>query len=375
MSALAGRLAGLEHVGVSAEGAVNRLAWTEEDAASAEWFAAQARELGLSPERDPAGNLWAVPGGGGPWWAAGSHLDSVRSGGRYDGPLGVACAFELAAQLDGSIAVISFADEEGARFNTPTFGSKALAGKLDLPAALERRDGDGVIVSDAMRSFGVDPGGLPRAPEWLTRLRGFLEIHIDQSTELQRAGEPVGVVSSLAHRMRLELDVRGRADHAGTTPRRERDDALLKAAKLIVWANEQGATVSRIEVEPNAATTIASRARLWVDVRSPDPAELEAFLELMRRRASELRLASRSEGAAFDPELRARLRRAGDGHSLPEVVCFAGHDAGVLADQLPAAILLVRNPTGVSHSPQEHVELDDATVAVEVAARALKELV
>ncbi len=372
---LARRLAGLEEIGIGPDGAVTRLAWSEDAEACAEWFTGQAREVGLTAARDPAGNLWAVPGDPGPWWAAGSHLDSVRRGGRYDGPLGVACAFELAAQLEGRLAVISFADEEGARFNTPTFGSKALAGKLDLSAVLERRDADGVTIAQAMRGFGVDPEGMEAAPDWLRRLRGFLEIHIDQSTELQRAGAPVGVVSSLAHRMRLEVEVRGSADHAGTTPRGERHDALLEAARLIVWANEEGASVSRIDVEPNAATTIASRVRLWVDVRSPDPGDLDTFLARMRERAPELRIASRSEGTTFDPELRERLLLASGGEALPELVCFAGHDAGVLADRLPAAMLLVRNRTGVSHSPQEQVELDDAAVAVEVAARALKELV
>ena len=132
-----------------------------EDAACRAWFEAQAAASGLRVERDPAGNLWACPPRDAPWWGVGSHLDSVRGGGRYDGPLGVACGFEIAAASRAPVAVISFADEEGARFNTPTFGCKALAGRLDLPALLARRDEHGVALGEAMRAAGVDPGGSP----------------------------------------------------------------------------------------------------------------------------------------------------------------------------------------------------------------------
>ena len=177
---------------------------------------------------DPAGNLWACPRSDPPWWAVGSHLDSVRGGGRFDGPLGVACGFELAARSERPIAVLSFADEEGARFNTPTFGSKALAGKLDLPSVLARTDSEGVSLGEAMRASGVEPSRIAEAPAWLEKLAGFVEIHIDQTTEVARAGVPVGIVGSLANRRRLEVDVRGRADHAGTTPPAERRDALSR---------------------------------------------------------------------------------------------------------------------------------------------------
>jgi beta-ureidopropionase / N-carbamoyl-L-amino-acid hydrolase len=159
---LAHRLAGLEGVGTGPDG-VQRLAWTEEDAATRDWFERQAADIGLRVERDPAGNLWACPDQDPPWWGIGSHLDSVRGGGRFDGPLGVACAFEIAAAATHPVAVLSFADEEGARFNTPTFGSKALVNRLDLPAVLDRRDDDGISLGEAMLAAGVDPDGLPAA--------------------------------------------------------------------------------------------------------------------------------------------------------------------------------------------------------------------
>jgi beta-ureidopropionase / N-carbamoyl-L-amino-acid hydrolase len=388
---IAARLAALDAVGVGPRGEVNRLAWTEEDAASRAWFEQQAAAGGLRVERDPAGNLWARPEQDPPWWGIGSHLDSVRAGGRFDGPLGVACGFEIAATGAGPVAVLSFADEEGARFNTPTFGSKALTGRLDLPAVLDRRDDDGITLRDAMLGAGVEPDGLPEAPRWLDRLAGFVEVHIDQTTELSGAGEPAGIVRSLASRRRLEAHLTGRADHAGTTPRSERRDALAAAARLIVAAEDLAepdpsltVTASRILARPNAPTTIASDVRLWIDARSSaTPAldawqrRLEAFAGELATRARvgiEVGVASRSESQEFSPQVRADLARAAGlllGHTAPELVCFAGHDAGVLAARVPAAMVFVRNPTGVSHSPDEAIDLDDAAIAARVIERAL----
>jgi N-carbamoyl-L-amino-acid hydrolase len=388
---LAIRLRELDDIGIG-PGGVYRLAWTDEDAATRAWFERQAAGAGLRVERDPAGNLWACPDVDPPWWGIGSHLDSVRGGGRFDGPLGVACAFEIAAGTAGPVAVLSFADEEGARWGTPTCGSKALAGRLDLPAVLSRRDDAGVALGEAMRLAGVDPDGISAAPGWLGRLTGFVEIHIDQTTDLARAQSPVGVVSSLAARTRLEVVLRGRADHAGTTPRGERRDALSAAARLIIGAEELAeaepsltVTTARILAKPNASTTIASEVRLWIDARAPGGFaaidawragldELAAALSARSGVEIELSVASRSDAREFSPELRAALARASQvvvGHAVPEIVSFAGHDAGVLAERVPAAMLFVRNETGVSHSPAENVDLADAAVAARVVERAL----
>jgi beta-ureidopropionase / N-carbamoyl-L-amino-acid hydrolase len=387
---IARRLAGLEDVGIGA-GGVTRMAWTREEAETREWFERQAAELGLEVQRDPAGNLWACPESEPPWWGIGSHLDSVRDGGRFDGPLGVACGFEVAASSSEPLAVLSFADEEGARFNTPTFGSKALAGKLDVAGVIERQDEDGVALGDAMRASGLDPGALGEAAARLPRLTGFVEIHIDQTTELARARVPAGIVASLAGRRRLEVDLRGQADHAGTTPMAERRDALSAAGHLIVAAEELAegldsltVTTSRILAEPNAPTTIAAHVRLWIDARAPDPGVVDDWARRVADEADELgsrtgveiaiAVASRSDGVELSPAVRAELLAAGEqvlGAAVPEVVCFAGHDAGVLAERIPAGMALVRNATGISHSPQETVELEDAAIAARVVERAL----
>jgi N-carbamoyl-L-amino-acid hydrolase len=377
---LGDRLRGLDAIGVGPDGAVNRLAWTPEDDASRAWFEQQAARLRRSAHRDPAGNLWALPDGDGPWWAAGSHLDSVRDGGRFDGPLGVAAAFAVAERATQPLAVVSFADEEGARFNTPTFGSRALVGRLEFEEVLARRDDEGITLRDAMGAAGVDPDGLSRAREWLDRIAGFVELHIDQTRELAVAAAPAGVVRSLAARLRLQVDVHGRADHAGTTPLDERRDAMSAAARLIVAAEDLAAdglraTAARIQVEPNALTTIPSHVRLWIDARAPDAATVDRWRERLEeattRSASveiELKTASRSTGIEFDPSVREALGGA------PELVCFAGHDAGVIAERKPAGMVFVRNPSGVSHSPEEHVDLEDAAEAANAMLRAVEKL-
>ena len=377
------RLAGLEPIGLAEDG-TTRLAWTPELAAAEDWFRDQARAAGLRVERDPAGSPWALPDTPGPHWATGSHLDSVRRGGRYDGALGVAAGFAVAERVPG-VAVLAFADEEGARFNTPTFGSRALTGRLDVADALGRVDDGGVTLADAMRAAGADPARLSDAPAWLERLRGFVELHIDQTQDLERLGAAAGAVRSLASRMRLALTFSGQADHAGTTRRDERRDALAAAARLIVAADElAGAdpdflvTASRMLVEPNAFTTVPSRVRLWIDARTPAPDRLAAWrsdlvVEAFDLGAAtgveiEIETASSSDGVTFDREVLGALGE------LPELVCFAGHDAGILAPHVPAGMVFVRNPTGVSHAPEEEVGMDDAAAAATALQGALERL-
>jgi N-carbamoyl-L-amino-acid hydrolase len=387
---LARLLADLEPIGRSERG-TTRLAWTAEDAAAGAWFAQTAARIGLRTERDPAGNLWACPEGPEPWWAIGSHLDSVREGGRYDGALGVVAGFAVAERSQTPVAVIAFADEEGARYNTPTFGSRALAGRLEAGEVLDRVDEHGVTLREAMRDAGVDPDGLVAAPGWLDRLRGVLELHIDQSRDVAERDVAAGVVSGLAARMRVEVELDGVADHAGTTRRSERRDALLAAARLILGADELApaemvATAGRISVEPNAPTTVPSHVRLWLDARAPGPDELDAWWEGLRAATLDLQdatgvevrmsVASLNPGSTFDEEVRSALRLAaeGEGLAVPEIVCFAGHDAGVIAQRRPAGMVLVRNAAGVSHAPEEAVDLEDAAVAARVLQAAIEDL-
>jgi beta-ureidopropionase / N-carbamoyl-L-amino-acid hydrolase len=346
-------LAALQTIGRTDAG-TTRLPWTPELEQAEAWFAEQAEGAGLRVERDPAGSLWACPSADPPWWGVGSHLDSVRQGGAWDGALGVAAAFEVARRSAKPVCVIAFSDEEGARFNTPTFGSRALVGRL-AQDVLDRRDEDGVRLGDLV----ADPFA---AREWLPRLRGFLELHIDQSREAAALGVPFTRVRELAPRRRLRFEVRGRADHAGTTPMDEREDALAAAARMIAEATEPHdgvrATATRIVVEPNALSTIPSHVTFWLDLRGGSGPHIPhgGVIE------------SASDGVTFDPEVRAALGDA------PEVTCWAGHDAGIVGERLPAGMLLVRNERGVSHAPEEHVELEDALAATDALHRAIEAL-
>ena len=280
---LARRLADLEPIGLDERG-TTRLAWTPEDEAAGAWFARRAEEVGLRVEVDPAGNRWALPDAPGPWWGVGSHLDSVRAGGRYDGALGVCAAFAVAEHAP--VAVIAFADEEGARFNTPTFGSRALAGvaRSRRPRPPRRR----------RRAPGRRDGRRRRRSRRASRRRrrgsGACAASWSCTSTRPPTSSASPVVRALAARMRVQADLHGRADHAGTTRRHERSDALLRAAILIVAAHQRATddmvvTASRILVEPNALTTIASHVRLWLDARSENPVGAHRLVPGPARRA------------------------------------------------------------------------------------------
>jgi N-carbamoyl-L-amino-acid hydrolase len=382
-------LSALQAIGHDEEG-TTRLAWTPQLAQAERWFEEQARAADLTVQRDAAGNLWAVPDSPPPWWGVGSHLDSVRQGGAFDGALGVAAAFALAQRSELPLAVVAFADEEGARFNTPTFGSRALTGVLDVRDALARTDADGVTLREALTQWGIDPEGVVRAPAELERLAGFLELHIDQSTELSQADSAVGVVGTIAARRRLRVEIRGASDHAGTTAAPQRRDALAAAAALIVASesfHSADATLrssaNHIEVQPNAATAIASRAVVLFDARARSGEALDGWVTqlhetagaLARQRRVEVsvRVDSSSPGVELAPTITAALLAHAPA-GTPTVTCFAGHDAAILARRIPTGLVLVANPTGVSHAPSEHVSLHDAALGTQLMLDAVRAL-
>ncbi len=360
------RLAGLDAIGRDGDG-WTRLAWTPEDEAAGDWFAAQAESVGLRVERDPAGNRWALPSGEGPWWATGSHTDTVRQGGRYDGALGVAAAFAVAAHVDAPVAVISFADEEGARFNTPTFGSRALAGRL-APDVLDRVDADGVTLRDAS---GLTRGarlraGVAGAAARVPRAAHRPEPRPRARRRSVRRGERAGRAAARrgdAPRPRRPRrhDAAGRA--RGRAARRRAAD---RARHELARGRPMRATAGRILVEPNAPTTVPALARVWLDARAADPSALDAGSPEL---GVPVEVQSRTEGVEFDACGAGRASARS-----PELLCFAGHDAGMLAEHLPAGMVLVRNEAGTSHAPSEHVELADAAEAATALARALERL-
>jgi beta-ureidopropionase / N-carbamoyl-L-amino-acid hydrolase len=392
---------GLAAIGRDPAGGWTRLAWTDEDRAARSWFEAEASARGLSVEPDPAGNLWAWwPGSGaGPVVAVGSHLDTVRRGGAYDGALGVVSGLVAVGELIARgveprrpVAVVAFADEEGGRFGVPTLGSRVLTGALDPPDVLGRTDQDGVTVAEAMAAAGVDPGGFGPDPARVGRLGAFVELHVEQGRGLADLGQPVALGSGIWTHGRWRLTLTGEANHAGTTRLADRRDPMLGLAAAVLAARAAAteldavATVGRVLVEPNASNAVPGRVSAWLDARAERDqtldwlvAAFEAAVEESAGRnglAAELVPESRSPAVELDHELTDRLdaRLRAGGLEPPRLPTAAGHDAASLAAAVPTAMLFVRNPTGTSHSPEESAALDDCLTGVQALIAVIEEL-
>ncbi|WP_033259279.1 MULTISPECIES: allantoate amidohydrolase [Kitasatospora] len=379
----------------AATGGYRRHAWNSADAECRAWFAEQARARGLAYRTDRNGNQWAWHGdpAAGNAVVTGSHLDSVPDGGAYDGPLGVISSFaaydELrsrGAEFTRPLAIVNFGDEEGARFGVACVGSRLATGVLDREAAYALRDADGVRLPDAMERAGHDPALIGADPELLGRIGAFVELHVEQGRALAE-GRPVGVAAAIWPHGRWRFDFHGEANHAGTTLLADRRDPMLTYATTVLAARKKArlagalATFGKVAVEPNGTNAIASLVRGWLDSRAPDEETLERVVEEIGRAAAEragrdgvrveLTRESYTPVVDFDAPLRDRLAARLDAPVLPT---GAGHDAGILASAVPTAMLFVRNPTGVSHSPAEHAERADCHAGVAALADVLEDL-
>ena len=375
-------------------GGWNRMAWGAGEDAAREWFRSTAAALGLELIQDPASNLWAVePGGaGGPFDAVGSHLDSVADGGAFDGALGVVAGFvavEAARRAGGAprpLAVGAMVDEEGPRFGAAIFGSRALAGELDADEILARTDPEGNVLRDLAALRSVTATTVRAAPAFLPRVASWIELHVEQGRRLVDVPAPLGVAISLAARERWRCTLRGVSDHAGTAAMAGRRDALVPAARAVVAAHELAlaepgavATVGRISALPGSTNQVPGEARLSLDVRAPEQGALERVREGVRAAAraegieAEWLCESADPGCIFDSALREALHDAAraEGQAAVDLAAYAGHDAGVLARHLPAGMLFVRNPTGISHNPAESASEEDCLAACAVLARVL----
>jgi allantoate deiminase len=354
------------------------------------------RAAGMLVREDEAANLigrYEAEQPGAPTLLLGSHLDSVRDAGRYDGPLGVlialACVEQLAAaqrRLPFAIEVIAFTDEEGLRF--PSFtGSRAVAGKFPL-AWLDRTDSQGIALREALLAFGGDPEHISAAAYDPTRLLGYCEVHIEQGPLLEAQNLPVGVVSAITGLHRVRLSFVGVAGHAGTTPMDLRKDALCAAAELVLAAESLARqtpglviTVGEITVEPGVSNVIPGVANLTFDLRHQDDTiRSESFETLINQaktiaRQRQLQLGWQPFEALpavpCDPTMRAGLRQAiiDTGYPAIELPSGAGHDAAIIASICPAAMLFVRCIGGISHNPAEAVTLEDVAIAISVLSR------
>jgi allantoate deiminase len=358
------------------------------------------REAGMTVRHDNIGNLRgrydaATPGGG--TLILGSHLDTVRDAGKYDGPLGVVVAIaamqrlhDAGARMPFAVDVVAFADEEGMRFSSTYLGSRALAGTFDT-ADLERTDDRGVTIAEAVRAFGGDPARIGEDRWGDGKVLGYCEVHIEQGPVLEARGLPVGIVSAIAGQARYRITFTGRAGHAGTVPMAARRDALAAAAELVLAVEADArshdglvATVGQLAVLPGAANVIPGEVTLTLDIRHPEDSVrhertrllLERTEEIAARRNIEVAVSLLGENPSVpcSPRFTSLLAKAMgdlDLHVL-HLASGAGHDAVVMATLTDIAMLFVRCKGGVSHNPAESVETADVGVAIDVLSRFLE---
>ena len=356
------------------------------------WFVEQCEARGLRIESDGFGNVvgwWDVPSAAGPAVLTGSHLDSVLDGGAYDGPLGVVSALAAVDLLRErgvvpgcSLGVSVFAEEEGSRFGRACLGSQLAAGAMDWESARVLTDREGVALGD------VVPGG---EPGLLAGVGTFVELHVEQGRDLVDRGTAIGVASGIWPHGRYRFDFTGSANHAGTTRMEDRADPMLAYAFTALAANKQArlagqrATFGRLSVEPNGTNAVPSRVTAWLDARSETDSGLAALVSAVTAQATDragrdgtalsVTAESVSTAVAFDPDLAARVAADHAGGDWPLLATQAGHDAGILsAAGVSTAMLFVRNPTGVSHSPAEHASTADCLTGVSALADTLERL-
>lgn len=384
-------------------GGYRRFAWSGADLDCRAWFRGQAEARGLAYEVDRNGNQWAWLGdpAAGDAVVTGSHLDSVPDGGAFDGPLGVVSSFaaldELRArgvEFTRPLAIVNFGDEEGARFGLACVGSRLAAGQLTVEQAHRLTDADGITLPQAMERAGYDPDAIGPDPERLSRIGAFVELHVEQGRALDLSGDRVGIASAIWPHGRWRFDFRGEANHAGTTRLVDRRDPMLPYAETVLAARREArlagavATFGKIAVEPNGVNAIPSLVRGWLDSRAADQASLDTVVTGIEKAAREYAEAQGVEldvvresftpVVEFEHALRDELARILGKEAdlrVPVLGTGAGHDAGILSGTVPTAMLFVRNPTGVSHSPAEYAAEDDCVAGVTALADVLEGLV
>jgi allantoate deiminase len=348
---------------------------------------------------DAAGNLHAIYSGtdsSAPRLLIGSHLDTVPNAGAYDGMLGVVLGVALVDALEGkklpyAIELIGFSEEEGVRFGIPFIGSRALVGRLD-EELLGRQDSHGTTVRKAIEDFGLNPAGISREKVG-EDIGGYLEFHIEQGPVLENLGRPLAAVDSIAGQTRMNFVFTGRANHAGTTPMNLRFDAMAGAAEWITTVERIGksasglvATVGRVETKPGATNVIAGEVVLSLDVRhASDELRRNAVTELAKQaddicqhRGLSVRslLGMDQSATAMDPMLTEQIEIAikSSGCEPHRMVSGAGHDAMIVAEKVPSAMIFLRTPGGISHHPSESVSVEDVEKAIECGLHLLGQL-
>lgn len=370
--------------------------------AARDWVAARMRDAGLAVTVDPAGNIVGrLPGRhGGPPLVTGSHTDTVRGGGRFDGAVGVLGAIEVArrlretgTRLDHDLLVVDFLGEEANPYSGTCLGSQAACGVLSA-ADLDRTDARGARLGDAVAGFGLDPSAM-LTPTWASGpLHGYVELHVEQGATLERAGVGIGVVTAIVGIERFLARFTGRADHAGTRNMDDRKDALVAAAKAVLAVEREGcgapvhavATAGNLLVDPGADNVVPGRTHLTAEFRSVDREWLSGVrgrvtAEIARLAAENgveamLDWAADNDVVPMAESVQNLAGAAADGLGLPWMAfpSGAGHDAAHLAARCPAGMIFVPSHDGRSHCPEEWTERTDVTAGVHVLAATLRRM-
>jgi allantoate deiminase len=379
------------------QGALTRVFLSREQRAANELTLQWMREAGMSARLDEIGNVVGRYEGASPnapCLMLGSHLDTVRNAGKYDGMLGVVAAIDCVhalqqrrSRLPFAIEVVGFADEEGVRFGATLLGSRAVAGTFDI-SLLDKRDGEGISMREAMTQFGLDPERVPRAARKPHDVLAYAELHIEQGPVLEAEGLAVGVVTAINGASRFVVSIEGMAGHAGTVPMSLRQDALTAAAECVLAIEkrcgrepELVGTVGRIEAAPGATNVIPGSVRFTIDIRAPrDDARRQAVADvrsgieaICARRGVKVTVEQTHEGKTTEcsPWLQKQIARAIEAEGLPvrHLPSGAGHDGMAIVDLADIGMLFVRCKAGISHNPLEAISIDDAALSARVFLR------
>ncbi|WP_281975294.1 M20 family metallo-hydrolase [Halobacillus litoralis] len=384
------------------ENGFTRLSYTEEEKQAHNAFRNVAQELNLEVTQDVAGNLWArwqADQQDAPTIALGSHLDTVSAGGGYDGAAGVLTALAAVKRLKDkgfqpkkNIDIVCFASEESARFGVSTVGSKATAGMIEKDELARVVDVDGISIKEAVESYGLSWEAIEQAEKTTEDLESFLELHIEQGTQIEDNGAEIGIVRGVACPIRLQVTVQGMANHTGTTPMNNRADAFVAAAPLITYVEEQArrlnevqstpvvATVSTVHLSPNVMNVIPGEVQLGIDIRSVDDELKRGLAEQFRTYCENMNDSNDiavhvhtlvdNDSVHLDSSIQEKLLQLTEnsGYRAHSMDSGAGHDVMNMAARWPSGLIFIPCRDGISHHPKEHASIEDLNKGTDVLA-------
>lgn len=385
---------------------VTRLSFSEEDRRARDYIKGEMERAGLVVYEDAAGTIFGRREGSkkkGKKAASimiGSHFDSVPHGGAFDGTAGVVAAIEIARVMNEKgtvtehpVEFVAFIEEEGGRFGSGLFGSRAIKGDVTVDDLKNAIDADGVSMYKAMMDFGLDPDGIRKAKRGKGSIAAFIELHIEQGPVLENEGVDIGIVEGIVGISEYEVEIIGSPDHAGTTPMTLRHDALVEASDLIIYVNELAktvgegtvGTVGKIRIEPGAANVVPGKVIMSVDIRSMDRmimdeiwGKLKSGADVLKEKGFEVNYSNKLyvPPVSLDENIRDIIKSVAEklGYKHRGMVSGAGHDAMVMASIAPAAMVFVPSKNGRSHCPEEWTDYEDLAKGAEVVLETLLEL-